>query len=151
MNPLNTIRRGLIAAVPVCLVVVAILLIRADAIENAKSAAIGLGGDTATGWIGTWIIITLVFGVVASSVYDYLSTRWGWNGSEYLSFAVSLAVALSALAFLQIYAGEMHPFRIEYSALNFAYAFGFGCAIPVLTATHSRKRTIGAKASPTSQ
>jgi hypothetical protein len=133
MNPLDTVRRGLIAAVPVCLVAVAIILLRADAIEStANDSPVELGGATDIGWIGTWTIITLAFGVVATAAHDYLTQRWGWTGAEYLSFALSLAVALSAVAFLKIYAGEMHPYRIEYSALNFAYAFGFGCAVPVL-------------------
>ncbi len=134
MNPSESIRRGLIAAVPVCLVVVAVIMLRADQIEQQSTdAAVGLGGETVEGWIGTWIIVTLAFGVVAATVFDYLSERWEWNGNEFLSFAAALAVSLSALAFLSIYAGEMHPFRIEYAAFNFAYALGFGIAVPVLS------------------
>ena len=133
MNYLDSVRRGLIAALPVCLIVTAILLVRADDIEKAVAGVpVGLGGTTIEGWIGTWIILTMAFGVVATAAYDYLSMRWGWNGNEYLMFAGAMAVALSALAFLRIYNGEMHPFRIEYSALNFVYAFGFGIAVPVL-------------------
>ena len=147
MNPMDAVRRGLIAAVPVCLVVVAIIIVRADAIEaSAADVQVGLGGQTATGWIGSWIIITLAFGVVAVATYDYLSERWGWNGNEYLSFAVALAVSLSALAFLKMYDGEMHPFRFEYTALNFAYAFGFGLAIPLLTRADVRHNGIKTRA-----
>jgi len=152
MNPLNAVRRGLIAAVPVCLVVVAIIMVRADSIEtSAADVPAGLGGQTATGWIGTWIIITLAFGVVAASVFDYLSERWGWNGNEYLSFAAALAVSLSALAFLNMYDGEMHPFRFEYTALNFAYAFGFGCGIPLLTRTDTGVKIVKTRAGQTPQ
>ncbi len=140
MNPTEAIRRGLIAAVPVCLVVMAIILARANAIEGANTGpATGLGGDTAFGWIGTWIMLTLAFGVVAAAAYDYLAMRWGWNGNDYLSFALTLAIALSAVAFLRVYDGDMHPFRIEYSAFNFAYALGFGYAIPRLTGVAVRK------------
>ena len=152
MYPLNAVRRGLIAAVPVCLVVVAIIMVRADAIEtSAADVPAGLGGQTATGWIGTWIMVTLAFGVVAASIYDYLSERWGWNGNEYLSFAVALAVSLSAIAFLKMYNGEMHPFRFEYTALNFAYAFGFGCTIPLLSRTDTREKVAKARACQTPQ
>jgi len=151
MSSLDTIRRGLIAGVPVCLIVAAIILVRTDAIESADIEAVGLGGQTAAGWVGTWTIITLTFGVVSTAAYDYMSKKWGWNGSEYLSFAVSLAVALSSVAFLQIYSGEMHPFRAEYSAFNFAYAFGFGCAVPILAAGHSDQKIVGAKRNQTTQ
>lgn len=152
MNPLNAVRRGLIAAVPVCLVVVAIIIARADSIEtSAADLPAGLGGQTASGWIGTWVIITLAFGVVAASVFDYLSERWGWNGNEYLSFAVALAVSLSALAFLKMYDGEMHPFRFEYTALNFAYAFGFGFVIPLLTRTDTDVKVVKTRAGQTPQ
>jgi cellobiose-specific phosphotransferase system component IIC len=151
MNPLNSIGRGLIAAMPVCLVVAAIIFVRANAIESAESAAVGLGGDTAIGWVGTWTIITLAFGVVATATYDHLSLRREWNGMQYLSFALSLAIVLSAVAFLRMYEGEMHPFRIEYSALNFAYAFGFGCMVPALTAVPRAQRAIVGRTGQTTQ
>lgn len=137
MNPLDTIKRGLVAAVPVCVVVAAVIVVRADAIEAATGAAVSIGGLTVSGWIGSWTIITLAFGVAATGVHDYLRRAWGWSGTEYLVFAMSLAAALSALAFLRIYNGEVHPFRIEYGVFNFAYAIGFGYAIPVLTASET--------------
>jgi hypothetical protein len=152
MNPLNAVRRGLIGAMPVCLVVVAIIMVRADAIEaSAADVPTGLGGQTAMGWVGTWVIVTLAFGVVSASVYDYLSEGWGWNGNEYLSFAAALAVSLSAIAFLKMYNGEMHPFRFEYTALNFAYAFGFGVAIPLLSRADAREKVIKTRAGQTPQ
>ncbi len=142
MNPMTAITRGLIAAVPVCLVVVAVVLVRAGTIEGTDLEAVGLGGDTVVGWIGTWVILTLAFGVVATTIYDYLARSWGWSGNDYLSFAVMIAIGLSAVAFLKIYSGEAHPFRIEYSAFNFAYAFGFGYAIPALSAARSSGRLL---------
>ncbi len=152
MNPLDSVRRGLIAAAPVCLIVVAIILVRADQIENAATLApVGLGGPTAEGWIVTWTIITVAFGVVATAAFDYLAQRWSWTGNEYLSFAVALAVSLSALAFLKIFNGEMHPFRIEYSALNIAYGFGFGIDIPMLAHDQHLARPAGTRASETLQ
>ena len=130
------------AAAPVCLVVAAVIFLRTGTIENTETAAVGLGGVTALGWVGTWTIITLAFGVVATAAYDHLSQKRGWNGIEYLTFALSLAVILSTLAFLEIYSGEMHPFRAEYSAFNFAYAAGFGSLIPALSTASPGKRPL---------
>jgi|GEM_PF-1176577 len=152
MDRMSTIRRGLIAALPVCLVATTVILLRADAIEAATGGSENeLGGGSATGWMVTWTIITLAFGVVSTAAFDYLVKEWDWTGAEYLSFALSIAVALSALAFLRVYSGEMHPYRIEYSALNFAYAFGFGCAVPTLARGSAERRLLKTEVHPISQ
>lgn len=129
------VRVGVIAGIAVAVVSALIILLRAGSIaavvqSNANTAGFGSGGVLT--WIGTWTVISLLFGVVATWTYGFLSGRFGWGLPQYLGLALTLAAILTVLAYLKLYGGEAHPFATEWLGLNFAFAAGFGYLIPTL-------------------
>jgi len=135
MSILDLVRVGLLAAIPVAIVSAIFIFARTDAIrvENqSANAGAGFGGGSVLGWIGMWTVIAFVFGVLAAWVYDFVSNKWGWGMPQYLALALVLGVVLTVLGFLKIYGGESHPYAVEWTYLNLAYAIGFGYLIPTL-------------------
>ena len=134
MDLVTVLKVGLIAAVPVAVACAVLLFVRADVIDDVKDEgpALGFSSDGVVCWVLTWAAITLAFGVAAALVYDRLSSRWDFGPSQYLFLAIVVAVTLSAMLFVRIYEGETHVFRVEYTAMNFIYAVGFGTLVPWL-------------------
>lgn len=129
------VRVGLIAGIPVAIVSALIILLRAGDIAAAGQAnanAVGFGSGGLLTWIGTWAVVSLVFGVVATGVYGFLSGKFGWGLSQYLGLALALAAGLTILGYMKLYGGQAHPYATEWLGLNFAFAAGFGYLIPTL-------------------
>ncbi len=132
------VRVGVLAGIAVAVVSALFIWLRAENIAavvqtNADAVGFGSGGSGNLGtWIGLWVAISLVFGVVATWVYDFVATKWNWGMAQYLTLAMGLAVVLTVLAYLKIYGGHSHPFATEWLGLNFAFAAGFGYLIPSL-------------------
>ncbi len=135
MELMSVIRTGLIAAIPVAIVCALLILIRTGAIHQQIDVGIqtaGFSGHNPLVWIGTWAAIAIVFGIVATWTYGYMSLHWNWGQMQYLALALVLAVGLSILGFVKIFNGQAHPFRLDWIGLNFAFAVGFGYLIPRL-------------------
>lgn len=135
MNFGDIVRVGVIAGIAVAIVSALIIWLRAGNIgtivqTNANTAGFGAGGLGS--WIATWTVVALVFGVLATWVYDLAATKWDWGMPQYLALAVGLAVVLTVLGYLKLYGGESHPFATEWLGLNFAFAVGFGYLVPTL-------------------
>lgn len=131
----DIVRVGVIAGIAVAIVSALIIWLRAGNIAtivqtNANTAGFGAGGLGS--WIATWAVVALVFGVLATWVYDVAATKWAWGMPQYLALAVGLAVVLTVLGYLKLYGGESHPFATEWLGLNFAFAVGFGYLVPTL-------------------
>lgn len=129
------VKVGLIAAIPVAIVSALIILARAGNIAsvvqaNANTAGFGPGGVGA--WIGTWTIIALAFGVLATWAYSFLNGKFGWGQAQYLGLALGLAAVLTVLGYMKLYGGEAHPYATEWLGLNFAFGAGFGYLVPAL-------------------
>lgn len=124
-------------------------LINLDVLKNglvAGSAVAALSGvavlgmsvflsdlkEDAAGFAGKWAVISLVFGMAAAVVYQFMSSEWSMGGTGYLGLAVGMAVALTAMEFLPLYGGGFAPHWQTYAVLNFVYAVGFGTLIPRL-------------------
>ncbi len=128
-------RVGVIAGIAVAIVSALIIWMRAGNIAAAAAAnpnTVGFGFSGLGGWIVLWTVISLVFGLLAAWVYDFVATKWNWGMPQYLGLAVGLAVVLTVLAYMKIYGGQSHPYAAEWLGLNFAYAVGFGYLIPTL-------------------
>lgn len=129
------VRVGVTAGIPVAITSAVIILVRAGNIATVGQGngnAVGFGSGGPLAWIGTWAVISLVFGVAATWVYGVVSGRFGWGLPQYLGLALGLAVVLTVLAYMKLYGGEAHPYATEWLGLNFAFAVGFGYLIPTL-------------------
>lgn len=131
----DVVRVGVTAGIPVAIASGAIILLRAGHIAAAGETSVntvGFGSGGLPAWIGTWAVVSLVFGIVATWAYGFLSGRLGWGLLQYLGFALALATVLTVLAYMRLYGGEAHPYATEWLGLNFAFAAGFGYLIPTL-------------------
>lgn len=129
------VRVGVTAGIVVAIVSALVILVRAGniaAVVQSNANTVGFGSGGVLTWIGTWTVISLVFGVVATWTFGFLSGRFGWGLSQYLGLALALAAGLTVLAYLKLYGGEAHPYATEWLGLNFAFAAGFGYLIPTL-------------------
>ena len=129
------VRVGVTAGIPVAIVSAVIILLRAGniaAVGQANANTVGFGSGGLVTWIGTWAAVSLVFGVVATWAYGFLSGKFGWGLPQYLGLALALAAGLTVLAYMRLYGGEAHPFATEWLGLNFAFGAGFGYLIPTL-------------------
>ncbi len=129
------VRVGVTAGIAVAIVSALIIWLRAGsiaAVAQSNAGAVGFGSGGLPAWIGTWAVISLVFGVAATWTYGFLSGRFGWGLPQYLGLALGLAAALTVLAYLKLYGGQAHPYATEWLGLNFAFAAGFGYLVPTL-------------------
>ncbi len=137
MDFVDLVRVGVIAAIPVAIVSAVIILLRAQnilALIQGNPGTAGFSGTSVFGWIGTWTVVAMVFGVFATWVYGFLAGHWNWGLPQYLILAVVLAAGLTVLGYLKLYGGQSHPFATEWAGLNFAFGVGFGYLIPMLAA-----------------
>ena len=131
------VRVGVLAGIAVAIVSALIIWLRAGNIQEVAQAnpnTVGFGAGGLAGWIATWAVIAVVFGIVATWVYDFAATKLSWGLPQYLGLAVGLAVVLTVLGYLNLYGGQSHPFATEWLGLNFAFGVGFGYLIPTLAA-----------------
>ncbi len=135
MELVEIVRVGVAAGIPVAIASALIILLRAGniaAVVRSNANAVGFGSGGPLSWIGTWTLISVVFGAVATWTYAFLSDRFGWGLPQYLGLALVLAAGLTVLAYLRLYGGEAHPYAAEWLGLNFAFAAGFGYLIPTM-------------------
>lgn len=129
------VKVGVTAAIPVAIVSALVILVRAGNIATvvgANANAVGFGSGGLGTWIGTWTVIALVFGVLATWAYSFLNGKFGWGQAQYLGLSLGLAAVLTVLGYLKLYGGEAHPYATEWLGLNFAFGAGFGYLVPTL-------------------
>lgn len=133
---LETVRTGLMAGALVALLSsVLILAFSGYVVQQARD--LGEPFDDQQGlllrWIGTWIAVSMVFGVLCAVGFSYVSTNFNWGIREPLLLAIGLAITLTVLAYMPLFEfSRFAPYAHLYSALNFAFALGFGYAVPKL-------------------
>lgn len=136
MFSLETVRTGLMAGALVALLSsVLILVLSGYVVQQARDLGESFGGQQGLllRWIGTWVAVSMVFGVICALGFAYVSSNFGWGVREPLLLAIGLAAALTVLAYLPLFEfSRFAPYAHLYSALNFAFALGFGYAVPKL-------------------
>jgi uncharacterized BrkB/YihY/UPF0761 family membrane protein len=133
---MEIVKNGLIAGAAVAVIsAVLIMLFSGYLFQQAKDLGETVQSVTSTAlsWIGRWTVISLVFGIVCTAGFAFVSSHWSWGFSQVLLLAIVSAVVLTVLAYMPLYGvSKFAPYANIYSALNFIYALGFGYLVPKL-------------------
>jgi hypothetical protein len=125
---MNTIRAGLIAAIPLAVIGIGYMLLRGHSlVEMIKASSQESSGMTDRQWywlmLGSLALAPFIFGVLAGLVY-----RWIGSPAIFLALAVGLAILFTILAWIGHTPGPALK-----TVMNFLVAMDFGFLIPFLT------------------